>query len=73
MKKFAKSTLNVTVAHYIMRSGKVSHVSFNISNFPNLNWCYIPELHPESKQLLLSFLDPHHLNIRLWMALLSIS
>lgn len=53
-----------------MRSGKGSHVSFNISNFPNLNWCYIPELHPQSKQLLLSFLDPHHLNIRLRMALI---
>lgn len=73
--KFAKSTLNVIVAHHTMISEhekwkSESHVSFNISNFPNLNWCYVPELHPESKQLLLSFLDPHHLNIRLRIALI---
>lgn len=74
LKRTKKAVLNVIVAHNMMHDmyekWKLdSPVSFQISELPGNFWCSVPEMHHISNQLLLHFIDYHHLHIRLRMCL----
>ena len=75
MKTFKKPILNTIVAHNEMvhkfqEWKNQSPISFDMADFPGLTWCSVPEKHFDTDELLLHFVDYHHLNVRLRMSLL---